>query len=90
MCLQPGQGFACHDRATGKFSVCPGADEQIGISSRSTQGQIIFELPVEEEVVPAAHEIDGDGHFWHTRTEVDGFPIVVVRAVFDDALVEIC
>ena len=34
---------------------------RVGIASRRTQGLVVFELPVEEEIIPATHEVDRDG-----------------------------
>jgi hypothetical protein len=81
MGTQPGRCLLDQHRAACGLEVCPGTNKQRGVSSRRAQGLVIPELPVQEEIVPATHEIDRCRDLCETGTEVDWVPVVGVLLV---------
>src|SRR5579885_3176741 len=73
--IEPGERFACHRWRAGELPVIPGADEQVWLASGGAQSLIVLKLPVQEEIIPAALEVDGDGHVAYGGAEVYGFPV---------------
>src|SRR5579875_50248 len=65
----------------------PGTNQQIWLLARRTQGLIILELPVQEDIVPATHQIHRRVHLCNAMAEIDRFPVVVLRPVQQSVLV---
>jgi hypothetical protein len=59
----------------------PGTNKQVRLLACRAQGLVVLELPVQEDIVPAAHKVHRRLHFRDARAKVDGLPVVVVRSV---------
>src|SRR5579864_3219052 len=55
----------------------PGADQQIRVLARFAQCLVVLQLPIQEKIIPATHQISRCVHFSQARTEIDRLPVII-------------
>src|ERR1051326_6497435 len=81
MRVQPVQTFANDQASADETSMGPRAGEQIRRFSRAAQRLVVLQLPIQEDIIPATHEISGCVHLSQACAEVDRLPVVILRPV---------
>src|SRR6266849_2415366 len=81
MRIQPGQCFADDHATVAETDMSPMADEQVGLFPHPAQRLVVLQLPIQEDIIPATHEISGCFHLSQVRAEVDRLPVVILGSV---------